>query len=262
MLKVDAPARLQGPFRLARARACAWAKQQWRSGTRSGSSIAFRSASSAASAVRRVRLGARIGRPHADRLSTFPLTSQVRSPSGRPISNVIQTDAAINPGNSGGPLLDSNGDLIGMNTAIYSPSGASAGIGFAIPVDTLKVIVETLIRFGRVTRPAIGITLETSQAARSASNGEYSFSTCRVVHQPMRLACEEPRAHHSTPSSSRTLFWTLMDHQSRTRPTCSKFSKTTSLVTAYGSQSRAASHQATRPPGSPLRLPDSRYRLR
>ena len=108
---------------------------------------------------------ARIGRPHADRLSTFPLTSQVRSPSGRPISNVIQTDAAINPGNSGGPLLDSNGDLIGMNTAIYSPSGASAGIGFAIPVDTLKVIVETLIRFGRVTRPAIGITyLETSQA--------------------------------------------------------------------------------------------------
>ncbi|KAL3935417.1 MAG: hypothetical protein SGBAC_009056, partial [Bacillariaceae sp.] len=64
------------------------------------------------------------------------LGREVRSPIGRPISNVIQTDAAINPGNSGGPLLDSSGRLIGMNTAIYSPSGASAGIGFAIPVDS------------------------------------------------------------------------------------------------------------------------------
>jgi S1-C subfamily serine protease len=71
---------------------------------------------------------------------------------GRPISNVIQTDAAINPGNSGGPLLDSAGRLIGMNTAIYSPSGASAGIGFAIPVDTLRTIVETIIRDGKVRR--------------------------------------------------------------------------------------------------------------
>lgn len=60
---------------------------------------------------------------------------EVRSPIGRPITNVIQTDAAINPGNSGGPLLNSAGKLIGMNTSIYSPSGASAGIGFAIPVD-------------------------------------------------------------------------------------------------------------------------------
>jgi S1-C subfamily serine protease len=60
---------------------------------------------------------------------------EMKSPIGRPISNVIQTDAAINPGNSGGPLLNSSGKLIGMNTSIYSPSGASAGIGFAIPVD-------------------------------------------------------------------------------------------------------------------------------
>jgi len=90
---------------------------------------------------------------------------EVRSPSGRPISNVIQTDAAINPGNSGGPLLDSTGKLIGMNTAIYSPSGGSAGIGFAIPVDTLKFIVDTLIRDGRVVRPVIGISyLESRQA--------------------------------------------------------------------------------------------------
>lgn len=56
---------------------------------------------------------------------------------GRPIQDVIQTDAAINPGNSGGPLLDSSGNLIGVNTAIYSPSGASSGVGFSIPVDTV-----------------------------------------------------------------------------------------------------------------------------
>lgn len=66
------------------------------------------------------------------------LGREVKSPIGRPISNVIQTDASINPGNSGGVLLDSSGRLIGMNTAIYSPSGASAGIGFAIPVNTVK----------------------------------------------------------------------------------------------------------------------------
>lgn len=90
---------------------------------------------------------------------------EVRSPSGRPISNTIQSDAAINPGNSGGPLLDSAGKLIGMNTAIYSPSGGSAGISFAIPVDTLRVVVDTLIRDGRVVRPIIGISyLESKQA--------------------------------------------------------------------------------------------------
>ena len=66
------------------------------------------------------------------------LGREVKSPIGRPITNVVQIDAAINPGNSGGPLLDSSGSLIGMNTAIYSPSGASAGVGFAIPIDSLK----------------------------------------------------------------------------------------------------------------------------
>ena len=91
----------------------------------------------------------------------------VTSPSGRPISNVLQTDAAINPGNSGGALLDSSGSLIGMNTAIYSPSGASAGIGFAIPIDTVKSIVETLIKDGRVIRPLLGITLLGSVQARA-----------------------------------------------------------------------------------------------
>jgi S1-C subfamily serine protease len=76
---------------------------------------------------------------------------------GPPIEHLIQTDAAINPGNSGGPLLDSAGRLIGINTAIYSPSGASAGIGFAVPVDTVMRVVPQLIKTGRYVRPALGI---------------------------------------------------------------------------------------------------------
>ncbi|MCB1950114.1 MAG: trypsin-like peptidase domain-containing protein [Burkholderiales bacterium] len=79
---------------------------------------------------------------------------------GRIISNLIQTDAAINPGNSGGPLLDSAGRLIGINTAIYSPSGASAGIGFAVPVDTVNRVVPQLISRGKYIRPALGITVD------------------------------------------------------------------------------------------------------
>jgi 2-alkenal reductase len=79
---------------------------------------------------------------------------------GREIANVIQTDAAINPGNSGGPLLDSAGRLIGVNTAIYSPSGSNAGIGFAIPVNVVNRIVPELIRNGRVPTPGIGIVAD------------------------------------------------------------------------------------------------------
>ena len=76
---------------------------------------------------------------------------------GPDIRQLIQTDAAINPGNSGGPLLDSAGRLIGINTAIYSPSGASAGIGFAVPIDTVMRVVPQLISEGRYTRPSIGV---------------------------------------------------------------------------------------------------------
>ncbi|XP_015967064.1 protease Do-like 1, chloroplastic [Arachis duranensis] len=83
---------------------------------------------------------------------------------GRPIQDVIQTDAAINPGNSGGPLLDSAGNLIGINTAIYSPSGASSGVGFSIPVDTVNGIVEQLVKFGKVTRPILGIKFAPDQS--------------------------------------------------------------------------------------------------
>ena len=81
----------------------------------------------------------------------------IRSITGRTIRDVIQTDAAINPGNSGGPLLDARGKLIGVNTVIYSPSGASAGVGFAIPVDTVRRVVNAIIRSGRVVRPALGV---------------------------------------------------------------------------------------------------------
>jgi S1-C subfamily serine protease len=88
------------------------------------------------------------------------LGRELRSPSGRRIRDVIQTDAAINPGNSGGPLLDSSGRLIGINSAIYSPSGASAGISFAVPVDTVSRLVPQLIRYHRIKQPGIaGVTL-------------------------------------------------------------------------------------------------------
>jgi S1-C subfamily serine protease len=93
---------------------------------------------------------------------------EVKSPSGRPISNVIQTDAAINPGNSGGPLLDSSGKVIGMATAIYSPSGASAGVGFAIPSDTVNYIVTQLIENGQIVRPLLGVSILDSKQSRQA----------------------------------------------------------------------------------------------
>jgi S1-C subfamily serine protease len=96
------------------------------------------------------------------------LGRELRSPSGRRIRDVIQTDAAINPGNSGGPLLDSSGRLIGINSAIYSPSGASAGISFAVPVDTVSRLLPQLIRYGRIKQPGIlGATLVPDSIARS-----------------------------------------------------------------------------------------------
>lgn len=87
---------------------------------------------------------------------------------GNPIEDVIQTDAAINPGNSGGPLLDSRGRLIGVNTAIFSPTGSNAGIGFAIPVDVVNRVVPQLIRNGRVLRPYLGVELDRQASPRLA----------------------------------------------------------------------------------------------
>ncbi len=87
---------------------------------------------------------------------------------GREITNVIQTDAAINPGNSGGPLLNSAGRVIGVNTAILSPSGTSAGIGFAIPINSVNRVVPELIRKGSVPTPGIGIVAANEAAATRA----------------------------------------------------------------------------------------------
>jgi S1-C subfamily serine protease len=112
-----------------------------------------------------------IGNPFGlDQSMTMGIVSalgrEVDSASGRPIHGAIQTSAAINPGNSGGPLLDSAGRLIGMNTAIISPSGASAGIGFAIPVDEINQIVPQLISNGKIVRPRLGVQIAEDQLAQ------------------------------------------------------------------------------------------------
>jgi S1-C subfamily serine protease len=93
------------------------------------------------------------------------LGREIESVTQHPIKGVIQTDAAINPGNSGGPLLDSAGRLIGVNTAIYSPSGAYAGIGFAVPVDIVNRVVPQLLRHGKVVRPGLGVSIAGEQLA-------------------------------------------------------------------------------------------------
>ncbi|MBI1347566.1 trypsin-like serine protease [bacterium] len=94
------------------------------------------------------------------------LGREIQSRTGRRIEGVIQTDAAINPGNSGGPLLDSAGRLIGVNTAIYSPSGTYAGVGFAVPVDIINEIVPLLIRDGRIERAGLGVGLADDALSR------------------------------------------------------------------------------------------------
>ncbi|MBP7147325.1 MAG: trypsin-like peptidase domain-containing protein [Acidobacteria bacterium] len=94
------------------------------------------------------------------------LGRELQSFGGRRLRDVIQTDAAINPGNSGGPLLDSSGRLIGMNTAIFSPSGTFSGIGFAVPIDTFKRLIPSLIEHGRIETPGIGIVPLPDQVAQ------------------------------------------------------------------------------------------------
>ncbi|HEX9843699.1 MAG TPA: trypsin-like peptidase domain-containing protein [bacterium] len=94
------------------------------------------------------------------------LGREISSPNGRRIRDVIQTDAAINPGNSGGPLLDSTGRVIGINAAIIGPGGGSAGIGFAVPINSVAKIVPQLIAHGRVIRPVLGVNVVGDRIAR------------------------------------------------------------------------------------------------
>jgi S1-C subfamily serine protease len=95
------------------------------------------------------------------------LQRPIRARNDRPIEGAIQTDASINPGNSGGPLLDSHGRMIGINSQILSPSGASAGVGFAVPVNIAKRIVPQLVRSGEVRRPKLGISSRNVASLRS-----------------------------------------------------------------------------------------------
>lgn len=115
------------------------------------------------------------------------LGREINSVAGIPIRDVIQSDAAINPGNSGGPLLNSSGKLIGVNTAIYSPSGASAGIGFSIPVDVVNWVVPDLIQYGEVNRPLIGVEL-----ARPFRNIEGAIVLDVIADSPAAKAGIQP----------------------------------------------------------------------
>jgi S1-C subfamily serine protease len=104
-----------------------------------------------------------IGNPfRLDRTLTTGVISSLGRPlnteSGRPIFDVIQTDAAINPGNSGGPLLNTKGEVIGVNTAIVSPSGGSIGLGFAVPIDTVKRVANSILEKGYYPHPWLGIS--------------------------------------------------------------------------------------------------------
>ncbi len=105
-----------------------------------------------------------------DNTMTFGIVSalgrQIKSVTGQPIPGMIQTTATLNPGNSGGPLLDSAGRLVGMNTAILSPTGGSVGIGFAIPVDEINRVVPQLIKHGKVVQPYLGVKIAADQLAR------------------------------------------------------------------------------------------------
>ena len=116
------------------------------------------------------------------------MTTGIISGLGRPIQesqnviirNMIQTDAAINPGNSGGPLLDSQGRMIGINTIIYSKSGSSSGVGFAIPVSTARRVVSDLLKFGKVNRGVMKLDL-IQNTARIANYAGYNISTGMIV---------------------------------------------------------------------------------
>jgi len=124
----------------------------------------------------------------------------IQSPSGHTISNVVQTDAPINPGNSGGPLLDSSGRLVGINTAIVSPSGSSAGIGFAIPVDTINRIVPQLVAHGQVVRPRLGV--QTSDQLTAFVDQQLGVQGAVVLHVEPNSPAQAAGLRETRPTDS------------------------------------------------------------
>lgn len=121
-----------------------------------------------------------IGNPFGlDRTLTTGIISGLQRPirarNNRPIDAAIQTDASINPGNSGGPLLDKFGNMIGINSQILSPSGASAGVGFAVPVNTAKRVIPQILQFGEVRRPKLGASLYSIEELRARSRGRVNL---------------------------------------------------------------------------------------
>ena len=130
---------------------------------------------------------------------------------GVPILGMIQTDAAINPGNSGGPLLDSSGRVIGMNTSIRSASESSAGVGFAVPIDTIARTVPDLIKYGRDVRPSIGVTLIATPSRGASGSAARCFRTCSrtllrrrrlIPTRPTRRVAPSPSATSSSASAA------------------------------------------------------------
>lgn len=105
--------------------------------------------------------------PQLQHANLYVLVDNNDISAGSTISGGIQTDAAINPGNSGGPLLDSRGRVIGVNTAIFTNTGTSAGVGFAIPIDSVARVVPQLIRDGQVTTPTLGVAFASPSIAAS-----------------------------------------------------------------------------------------------